>query len=166
MARDEGSSFDTLRALIAGREDLVSRIAAPLWARVGRPLDAELSWVRSLLGENGPEILILALSRFDALDRNTTVLKARGLVRFFSSLLGEGDSASVASNQPELVWTLPNAHPAHTVRGRSYLESCIRLINEATEALVLVSPFVDAAGIGTLLSPLLGALSCAFGQRA
>lgn len=159
MANEEGSTVSILRALVAGREDLISRIAAPLWARVGRPLDSELSWARSLLGENGPAILIQALSIFDALDRDTGVLRGRELSRFLSSLLGETHSASIAAIQQELVWTLPHSHPAHTVRGRSYLEACIHLVNASAEALTLVSPFVDAGGLGTFFSPLLSALS-------
>lgn len=160
MPRKGSSPFDTLQALIAGRDDLVSRVAAPLWSRVGRPLQlAELSWVRSLLGEKGPETLFQAISAFDALDQ-TGALNARGLSRFLAALLGEtGPSLPRAQQLPELVWTLPNSHPAHTVRGRSYLESCTRLINEAKETLTLVSPFVDPAGIGTLSLPLLRALS-------
>jgi len=159
MTRDEGPAFDTLKALMAGREDLVSRLAAPLWARVGRPLNSDLLWVRSLLGEKGPEILIQTLHGFDALDQDG-ILRARGLAHFVSSIVGETEPVSTAvSNRPELVWTLPNSHPAHSVRGRSYLESCIRLINDATRALTLVSPFVDPSGIGTLLLPLTAALS-------
>jgi phosphatidylserine/phosphatidylglycerophosphate/cardiolipin synthase-like enzyme len=160
MPRNESSPFDTLQALIAGRDDLVSRIAAPLWSRIGRPLQlSELSWVRALFGEKGPETLIHALSTFDALDQ-TGALNARGLSRFLSALLGEtGPALPRAQQLPELVWTLPHSHPAHTVRGRSYLESCTRLINEAKETLTLVSPFIDPPGIGTLSLPLLGALS-------
>jgi phosphatidylserine/phosphatidylglycerophosphate/cardiolipin synthase-like enzyme len=160
MAKTERSPFHTLQALIAGRDDLVSRIAAPLWSRVGRTLQlSELSWVRSLFGEEGPETLVQALSTFDALDQ-TGALRARGLSHFLSALLGDTDRALPYAQQlAELVWTLPNSHHAHTVRGRSYLESCTRLINEAKEALTLVSPFVDPPGIGMLSLPLLSALS-------
>lgn len=160
MPRNERSPPEVLQALVAGRPDLISRIAAPLWARVGRPLDAsQLSWVRSVLGENGPELLLQTLSRFDALDRNTGALNALGLSRFLSSLLGDSDSTACRAQSQGLVWTLPNSHPVHTVKGHSYLESCVQLISDATEALTLVSPFVDPAGIGMLLTPLLGALS-------
>src|SRR5207248_21866 len=91
MAKTERSPFHTLQALIAGRDDLVSRIAAPLWSRVGRTLQlSELSWVRSLFGEDGPETLVEALSTFDALDQ-TGALRARGLSHFLSALLGDTD---------------------------------------------------------------------------
>ncbi len=159
MTRNDRSPVDTLQALIAGRSDLISRIAAPLWSRVGRPLSvSELSWVRSLLGEEGPELLIQAISAVDALDQ-IGALHARGLSRFLSLLLGDTSPDSPPTlHSPELVWTLPRSHHSHTVRGRSYLESCMRIINEATKTLTLVSPFVDSAGIGTLSRPLLAAL--------
>ncbi len=161
MPRNDSNPVDTLQALLAGRTDLVARIGAPLWSRAGGPISiAELSWVRSLLGEAGPEILIQSLSSFGALDNATGALSARGLSRFLSSLLG--DNAPVSPQLPglpELVWTLPNSHHSHTVRGRSYLESCTRLISESTATLTLVSPFVDTPGIGTLSRPLLAALA-------
>ncbi|HEX3684949.1 MAG TPA: phospholipase D-like domain-containing protein [Bryobacteraceae bacterium] len=159
MSETEGHISDKLMALVAGRADLVSRIAAPLWARVGRPLESELFWVRPLLGEEGPEILARSLSAFDALDKDTGALKAHGVSRLLSFLLGESHTAFEAAKEPELVWTLPNSHPAYTVRGRSYLEACIRLIGTAAHTLTLVSPFIDPAGIGTLQSVLVGALS-------
>jgi phosphatidylserine/phosphatidylglycerophosphate/cardiolipin synthase-like enzyme len=161
MPRNKSASLDTLHALIAGRGDLLSRIAAPLWSRVGRLISpAELSWAYALLGEQGPEVLIQALSETEALDSTSGALNARGLARFISSLL-DGSAAPLPheSQPPKLVWTLPNSHPSHAVRGQSYLENCIELIGDATETLTLVSPFVDPAGIGTLSSALIGALS-------
>jgi hypothetical protein len=160
MPRGDRSQVDTLQALLAGRSEFVSRIAAPLWSRVGRPLSlAELSWVRALLGEEGPEILIQFLSTLGALNAVTGELKAWGLSRFLSTLLADTSPDSSATvHTPELVWTLPNSHHLHALRGRSYLESCTRLINEAKQTLTLVSPFVDPAGIGTLSRPLLTAL--------
>ena len=84
MHEDETHPLRTLKALVAGREDLVSRIAAPLWARVGRRLDSDLVWARPLLGDNAPHILIQALNGFNALDRDTGTLKAEGLSRLIS----------------------------------------------------------------------------------
>ncbi len=160
MPRGDRSPVDALRALLAGRSELVSRIAAPLWSRVGRPLSlGELSWARPLLGEEGPEILIQSLSMNSALDAVTGELKAEELSRFLSSLLGDTSPDSPATvHSPELVWTLPTSHHLHELRGHSYLESCTRLVNAATKTLTLVSPFVDRAGIGTLSGPLLAAL--------
>jgi hypothetical protein len=152
--------LDTVHALVAGREDLISRIAAPLWARVGRPLNSqELHWARSLLGDGGPAALVLSLSQFGALDDRTKVLNARGLSRFLSALLNEPTPIAEGGTRPELVWTLPSSHPAHTVRGRTYLESCARLITESKATLALISPFIDPGGIGTLLGPIIGALA-------
>jgi phosphatidylserine/phosphatidylglycerophosphate/cardiolipin synthase-like enzyme len=159
--------LDTLNALVAEREDLVSRMAAPLWSRVGRPLEAsDLLWVRALLGEQGPEILIDALRELGALDVKTGALSARGLLHLLSFLLRNSDSTETTPTQPpELVWTLPYDHEARSVRGQTYVDTCIRLINEATESLTLVSPFVDPAGLGAVYSPLLEALSRGVGVR-
>lgn len=160
MRKDETSALKTLTALVARREDLVSRIAAPLWARVGRRIDSELLWTRPLLGDNGPEILIQALDSFSALDPDDRALKAQGLACLLSTLLGNSDSAPSPPNAPgELVWTLPNSHPASTIRGKTYLERILGLIDETSTRLTLVSPFIDPPGIGTLLLPLTSALA-------
>ena len=160
MPKDEIVSSAVLKALVVGRVDLISRIAAPLWARVGEPLDAaKLSWVRPLLGENGPEILLQSLVQHDALHEDRRALDARGLSRFLSWLLGMPDGTTFQPQPHELVWTLPNSHPAHSVKGHTYLESCVRVINDTRSALTLVSPFIDFAGMGTLSMPMLGALS-------
>src|SRR5580658_9667631 len=161
MSEDMNAGFAALAALTAGREDLVSRIAAPLWSRVGRTVDAaEFSWIRPVIGELGPKLLMRALQELNAFNPRTKVLSAHGVSNFLSRLLGERPSTEFQPEQsPELVWTLPHSHSAAPVRGQSYLECCIRLIGEATTSLALVSPFVDTAGIGALSLPLLAALS-------
>ena len=152
--------FAELAALTSEHGDLVSRIAAPLWARVGRPIEAtDLAWARALLGENGSQILLFTLREFGAIEPDSGVLSARGLSRMISALLDVAPSNGTPVHSPELVWTLPHSHAAHTVRGQTYSAYCLRLIREASESLTLVSPFVDAAGIGIVLSPLLAALS-------
>lgn len=162
MPENDNSAFDTLAARTSGHADLIARIAAPLWARVGRPMDvSELSWARSMLGESGPQLLVRALQVFDALDARTRTLSALGVSRFLSSLLGDAvrTNTNDATQPPELVWTLPNSHSSRATRGQTYLDCCLRLINEATKCLTLVSPFIDPAGIGAVSVPLLGALS-------
>jgi hypothetical protein len=161
MSKNTNPSFATLAALTSEHTDLVSRIAAPLWSRVGRPVEAaDFFWTRSLLGENGPQLLVQALQELNALDLQTRVLSARGVSRFLSRLLGEGlPTDSRAKQSPELVWTLPHSHSVGPVRGQSYLECCIRLICESKTSLSIVSPFIDRAGIGAMSTPLLAALS-------
>lgn len=160
MRDDETHALRTLSALVAGKEDLVSRIAAPLWARVGRQLNADLSWARPLLGDNGPEILVRALESLGALDPQNGALKAQGLARLLSTLLGNSDfGPSPSHTLGELVWTLPNSHPASTIRGQSYLQHILALIADTSNMLTLVSPFIDPLGIGTLLLPLTTALA-------
>jgi phosphatidylserine/phosphatidylglycerophosphate/cardiolipin synthase-like enzyme len=160
MHDDKIQALKTLTALIAGREDLVSRIAAPLWARVGRRLDSDLLWARPLLGNSAQDLLIQALDTFNALDRDSGILKAEGLSRLLLSLVGNSDPvASTSNDRAELVWTLPNCHAASTSRGRTYLDRIIGLINETSRTLTLVSPFIDPPGIGSLFLPLVTALA-------
>jgi hypothetical protein len=141
MAKTEGP-FAELAALTSEHSDLVSRIAAPLWSRVGRSIDAtDLAWARPLLGESGPQLLMLALREFSALDPRSGALSARGLSRIISALLDVAPTGDVRPQSPELVWTLPHSHSAHTVRGQTYSDCCLRLIHEASESLTLVSPF-------------------------
>jgi len=168
MSENDSSAFSILAAITLGHADLISRIAAPLWARVGRPIDAsELSWSRSMLGESGPQLLVQALQGFDALDPRTRALSARGVSRFLSSLVGDAahPHTQKATHSPELVWTLPNSHPSRSIRGQTYLDCCLRLVREAKESLTIVSPFIDPAGIGALSVPLLDALSHGVGVR-
>lgn len=160
MRDDETHALRALMALVAGREDLVSRLAAPLWARVGRPLNADLLWARPLLGDSGPDILVRALDGSGALDPQNGALKAQGLARLLSTLLGNSDLGPSPSHAlAELVWTLPNSHPASAIRGQSYLEHILALITDTSKTLTLVSPFIDPSGIGTLLLPLTTALA-------
>jgi phosphatidylserine/phosphatidylglycerophosphate/cardiolipin synthase-like enzyme len=152
--------FAELVALTSEHSDLVSRIAAPLWARVGRPIDrTDLAWARALLGENGSQNLLFALREFGAIEPGSGVLSALGLSRMISTLLDVALTNGTSVQSPELVWTLPHSHTAHTVRGQTYSACCLRLIREASESLTLVSPFVDAAGIGIISGPLLAALA-------
>lgn len=156
---EDSPEIEILRALVAGREELVSRLAAPLWARVGQALDGDLSWARALLGEKGPSIIMNSLFAVGAINPDTRILRGRQLSLFLSSLLGEGDIVAPALAQSSVVWTLPYTHAAHNVRGHSYLNACVGLITEAKQSLALISPFVDAGGVGTLLTPLVSALS-------
>jgi phosphatidylserine/phosphatidylglycerophosphate/cardiolipin synthase-like enzyme len=113
-----------------------------------------------LLGDEGPKILVHALNGLGALDSESRVLKAQGLARLLSTLLGNSGSAPFPPNAlAELVWTLPNSHPASAIRGKSYLERILGLINETSTRLTLVSPFIDPPGIGNLLLPLTSALA-------
>ena len=155
-----------LLALTSEHSDLISRIAAPLWSRVGRKVDeSDLIWARTLLGEGAPQLLMHALQQFGALDPHSGALTARGLSRMICALLDVAPTDGAPVQSPELVWTLPHSHSAHAVRGQTYSECCLRFINEASEALTLVSPFVDPRGIGVILGPLTAALLRAVAVR-
>jgi phosphatidylserine/phosphatidylglycerophosphate/cardiolipin synthase-like enzyme len=150
-----------LQSLLGPDPDLIARLAAPLWARVGRPLAVtELGWVRALVGEQGPAALWNALQELNAVAGFPPRLQAPGLARLFSHLLALDEVKGQEEQQapPRLVWTLPTAHISYASRGGTYREAVIELIHQARQQLVLVSPFLDSVGIGRFLSPLMNAL--------
>jgi phosphatidylserine/phosphatidylglycerophosphate/cardiolipin synthase-like enzyme len=148
-----------------GRDtDLVARLAAPLWARVGRTIGVgDLSWTRSLAGEDAPTIVWTALEEASGVASHELLLSAESVARLCTSLLYPGHEGAASSDsdelRPRLVWTLPLAHLGHASRGATYRDAIVDLVNQASEQLTLVSPFLDSAGIGGLLSPLLNAMS-------
>jgi phosphatidylserine/phosphatidylglycerophosphate/cardiolipin synthase-like enzyme len=157
----ESRSIAALRSLFGPNPEIIARLAAPLWARVGRPLTVtELDWVRALAGERGPVAIWNALLELDAITGSPPRLQAKGLVRLFSYLLAMEGMQEQDDQQafPQLVWTLPAMDVSHTSRRKTYSEAVVELINQADEQLVLVSPFFDSAGLGRLLSPLMDAL--------
>lgn len=149
-----------LQALLAGNEDLISRVAAPLWARVGRALDTRgLGWVQPILGVGGTAALLDALTSFGALTGEPPVLRADGLARLLASLVSRrAIEQSPSQSTQQLVWTLPASHPAQSLRGSSYRQACLSLIEQAETELALISPFVDSPGIASLSSAIVSAL--------
>lgn len=154
---DESRAFCDL---LGGREELVARVAAALWARTGRQMGlGDLQWVRPLVGERGPGLLYAALVDGAALVGEPPSLDARGVARFCSMLLGFPDTPQASDRAaPNLVWTLPSVHPGHTSRGATYLSAMSGLIEAAQEELVIVAPFIDDAAVGRLSLPLLSAM--------
>jgi HKD family nuclease len=160
VAMQNQASFQTFQKLLGSQTDLISRVAASLWSRVGRPTSVdELRWIEPLTGNTGPKLLHEALSATGAITGDRQLLDARGVATFCVLLLG-GESKSDAdeSDVPGLVWTLPGSHAGHTTRGGSYASALIALIESARKELILVSPFIDELGMGRLTSALLGAL--------
>lgn len=160
MPKHQNDIPQILQALLAGNEDLISRVAASLWARVGRPLDIqEMAWVQPILGVDGRVALFDALKNFDALNGEQPILRADGLARFLSSLTsGYYVEQTPAQHIPQLVWTLPAAHPGQAVRGSSYREACLGLIMQSENELALISPFLDSPGGASLASAIVSAL--------
>lgn len=135
--------------------DVVRRVGQALWMELGRPITADrLDWANSAIGPGAAEQLVAFLVRFGALENEGAQLEAAGLVEFLRELATE---RGAASNVPRVIWTLP---PALADAGDSggYLDAAIEVINAAQKSLWLVSPFVEARGMGRLLEPAVRAL--------
>lgn len=155
------TAISALNALLGENDELIARLAAPLWARAGRVISvSDLEWVRSIGGEAAPRILWSALKESKAIEGNPSRVSAAGLGRLFMLLLGVATDESPKSTDlpPRVVWTLPTMHPSHGSRGASYVSAIIDLIRAAKAQLLLVSPFIDMAGVGRLLEHLVDAL--------
>jgi phosphatidylserine/phosphatidylglycerophosphate/cardiolipin synthase-like enzyme len=157
------SGIATLRARLGRDTELVARLAAPLWARVGRNIVVEdLFWTRGLAGDDAPGIVWSALEEATGVSSHELRLGAESVAHLCSSLMSSVVQAwppgSHDDHSPRLVWTLPLTHLAHATRGATYREVIIDLIGQAREGLILVAPFIDSAGIGGLLTPLLDAM--------
>lgn len=157
---DRPPAVEQLRGLLAGDEDALSRLAAALWARVGREISpTELGWARNLWHEaQAPDVLRRALEETGTVSGNPPVLWAPPLAAFLADLAGVRPS----EDEPEgsrLVWTLPAGHPLRARLGESYLNITASLLEEACERVVLVSPYVEARGVGLLFDRLASALS-------
>lgn len=152
-----------LTARLGRDTDFVARLAAPLWARVGRTIRVEdLSWTRNLAGEEGPGIVWRALEEVGGLLSGQSRLTAEGVAQLCSALVSTRVSPSASSDPyrglPQVVWTLPLAHIRHTSRSASYREAFVDLIDRSQKRMILVAPFVDSAGISGLMTALLTAM--------
>jgi hypothetical protein len=79
------SAGEQLRVLLGGSKETLARIAAPLWARVGRRLTpSDLDWARCLGADHAPQALWEAFLQTGALPGHPAVLRASPLVRFLA----------------------------------------------------------------------------------
>jgi phosphatidylserine/phosphatidylglycerophosphate/cardiolipin synthase-like enzyme len=159
------SPIEKLRPFVDRDEETLGRLAAPLWARVGRDVGInDLSWAVAFGGDSVPTYVWEALSEVGALEGTPPRLRAPGLARLMAILTAAHEVASddsfqrEKSNKPTLIWTLPDIHPASSRIGRSYLSILSALIDNATQEILLVAPYVEASGIAYLGNPLANAL--------
>lgn len=141
--------------------EALARMAAPLWARVGRTVTlGDLHGAKKLLGEEGDRMLHEVLAEAGALKGDPPILQAEPLAAFLYVLVTHlsGHINKRGKSIPKLVWTLPTSHPFGTEAGRSYARALVELIDLACSELVLVAPFVEKQGIEFILDALLRAL--------
>lgn len=152
-------AFEQLRAMVGGDEEVLSRLSAALWARVGRPICADdVGWARNLWRDAGAPAVLWSVLREEAVLGNPPTLRAPPLAALLADLAG-GQARVAGTYATRVVWTLPPTHPSKARLGGSYFEAAISLLEEAQERLVLVSPYVEARGIGLLFDRLSDALS-------
>jgi hypothetical protein len=133
---EELSRVAVLKALLGRDADLVARLAAPLWARVGRTITVEdLAWTRALGGDGAPKVVWAALEESTCSSTSEMRLSAECVARLCSALLSQVDVPSSReqgeSHVPGLVWTLPLTHVANAHRGSSYRDAIIDLVSRS-----------------------------------
>ena len=155
-----GDSFGELYSLVAD-EDRLARLAAALWARVGRPLtDEDLGWSCNLTGDDrAPQILWNTLRSTGAFSGSPPKLRAEPLSEMLTRLArSEPSPASRYPNTGEPVWTLPEALREDRF-ANTYREAAVHLIRESSSRLLIVSPYIEARGVGLLYKDLRRAMS-------
>lgn len=136
--------------------DTARRLGQALWMLVGTRLELHfLIWSRATLGQDGDRVLLDALTECQALAPDNT-LQPRGLCRLLCEICDS--PGSLSTSHPQLVWTLPPQLGKRDERD-SYCRAAVDLISIAERSLWLVSPFLEAHGVGRLVEGLLGALS-------
>lgn len=136
--------------------DLVRRLGQALWMLVGTSVSQQdLYWARGLLGDNGQQQLFDELNRYGALTGADNVLSPDGLAIFLCSLVPQRESTSIRSR---VVWTLPPAMAEFVSEEDTYGHAAVEVIDAAEYSTWLVSPFLEARGLGQLLEALRKAL--------
>jgi phosphatidylserine/phosphatidylglycerophosphate/cardiolipin synthase-like enzyme len=135
--------------------DTARRLGQALWMSIELPLKPdELLWSRALLGEGGDQLLWSALVECGAVDQQGK-LRAVGLSRLLCKISGSEPIDATST----VVWTLPR-ELSEEVGERTYLQAAKSIIDSAKNAIWIVSPFVEAYGVGRLI----GVISAALGR--
>lgn len=141
--------------------EVVRRMGQALWMCVGTALrPQDLRWAQGLFGPGGANDLYRSLEQFGALAGPNRILDPHGLARFLSSLI---PSALSEKQVPRLVWTLPPVMSEGV--DDNYCCAAVEAIDLASHNIWLVSPFLEARGVGRLLEALHRALARAVTVR-
>jgi len=136
--------------------ETVRRIGQALWMLIGSSVrQQDFAWARPLLGAEGPADLYSRLDRTGALIGPEKILSAEGLARFLCTLLPYSGTGAAESH---LVWTLPPGM-AEPEQDDDYCRAAVAVIETARKSIWLVSPFLEARGVGRLLQALHAALA-------
>lgn len=135
--------------------EALRRLGQALWMMLERPVERPgLIWARGLLGEAGDEMLWLAMQAEGVLVPPDNRVNGGRLAAMLGRL---SDGPATTEQLPRLVWTLPKELGLPALED-SYSDAAIALVEATNASLILVSPFMEAKGVGRLLDPLLKAL--------
>lgn len=149
------SAFDELMSKLPGVSG-ARRLGQALWMKIDAPLrQEELLWCRGLLGPNGEQILWQALLQKQVVDGSGGLVNAYALADFLSQLYF---GKTTQPDRPRVVWTLP-AELAHLADPSGYSKAATTLVREAQHSVLVVSPYLEARGVGLLLDAIVSALA-------
>jgi phosphatidylserine/phosphatidylglycerophosphate/cardiolipin synthase-like enzyme len=133
--------------------DAARRLGQALWMSIELPVTlSDLAWSKALIGEEGDQILWNALLESGAIDHSGK-LRPVGLSKLLCVICGSQPNGIV----PKIVWTLPRELCGGS-DDNSYSLETIQLINRSKDAIWIVSPFLEAHGVGRLIEALLVAM--------
>src|SRR5690606_41617109 len=113
-----------------------------------------LDWAVPLLGEGGDYLLWEELQAAGILDSENRV-RPRALARWLGRLMEDEGNRDTT---PQLVWTLPDAHPAAPELGSTYRMAVLETVEAAHREVVITSPFLQQKGVIEVFSAVVGAL--------
>lgn len=135
----------------------VRRLGQALWMALGSSVRPEsLIWAKGLVGEDGDNLLWAALVERGVVTGPEYVANGPELASLLSYLCSETNTSSEAHGQ--LVWTLPEGVACAGVSSNGYVACARALISSARRTVMLVSPYLEAKGVGLLTTELFEAL--------
>ncbi len=147
--------MDRMKQNLEMHKQEINRFGAALFFLVGCKIElSDLGWSLPILGVGGDKLLLDDLQKTGAIDKNGVLLAtetAQWLLRKIESSNEDNESA-------QLVWTLPSKHPECGLKGSSYKEKFVEVINLTENELILISPFLAERGVMAITESLLSAL--------
>ncbi len=140
-----------------GSPEAGRRLGQALWMMSGRPVSpADLVWAQGVLGKDAEQLLWDALREAGCFDSNEADrFNVWALAGFMCSLV----AGTASESRTDLVWTFPGqmfSMPGIACDG--YSSSLKMLAQSATAALTIVSPYLEAKGVGCIEEAVVAAL--------
>lgn len=135
------------------RLSISRRVGQALWMQIGMRLEqSSLLWARGIFGSDGDDLLWRGLAEEGVIGQGHAEIDPAALAAFLCALAGTD-----LHKEPSLVWSIPPGlrllNPV-----KNYAEATVELIAGARQDVVLVSPFLEARGVGRILASSVDAL--------